>query len=62
MGSLYYISPEVLNKDYNEKCDTWYVSVILYMFLVGNPRFNGKTNEEIVNSIQTSDYDEHNPK
>ena len=62
VGSAYYIAPEVLNKDYNEKCDTWSVGVILYMFLVGRPPFNGSNNEEIVNSIKTKDYDENNPK
>ena len=62
VGSPYYIAPEVLNKDYNEKCDTWSVGVILYMFLVGRPPFNGADNEEIVNSIITKDYDANNPK
>ena len=62
VGSPYYIAPEVLNKNYNEKCDTWSVGVILYMFLVGKPPFNGKDNAEIVNSIMTQNYDEKNPK
>ena len=62
VGSAYYIAPEVLNKDYNEKCDTWSVGVILYMFLVGRPPFNGSNNEEIVNSVKTKEYDENNPK
>ena len=62
VGSPYYIAPEVLNKNYNEKCDTWSVGVILYMFLVGKPPFNGKDNAEIVNSIRTQNYDENNPK
>ena len=62
VGSAYYIAPEVLNKDYNEKCDTWSVGVILYMFLVGRPPFNGKDNVEIVESIKTKNYDENNPK
>ena len=62
VGSPYYIAPEVLNKDYNEKCDTWSVGVILYMFLTGRPPFNGADSEEIVNSINTKNYDESNPK
>ena len=37
IGSSYYIAPEVLKKNYNEKCDTWSVGVILYMTLTGVP-------------------------
>ena len=62
VGSAYYIAPEVLNQDYNEKCDTWSVGVILYMFLVGRAPFDGKTNEEIINSIKTKTLDEKNEK
>ena len=62
VGSAYYIAPEVLNQDYNEKCDTWSVGVILYMFLVGRPPFNGRSNEEIINSIKTKNLDENNEK
>ena len=62
VGSAYYIAPEVLNQDYNEKCDTWSVGVILYMFLVGRPPFDGRTSEEIINSIKTKNFDENNEK
>ena len=62
VGTPYYIAPEVLNKHYNEKCDTWSVGVMLYMFLVGRPPFDGENRNEIINSIKTKDYDENNPK
>jgi calcium-dependent protein kinase len=62
VGSAYYIAPEVLDQNYNEKCDTWSVGVILYMFLVGRAPFDGYNNEEIINSIRTKNYDENNPK
>ena len=62
VGTPYYIAPEVLNKHYNEKCDTWSVGVMLYMFLVGRAPFDGGNRNEIINSIKTKDYDENNPK
>ena len=62
VGSPYYIAPEVLNKNYNEKCDTWSVGVILYMFLVGRPPFDGQNNLEIIHSIKHKNYDENNAK
>ena len=62
VGSAYYIAPEVLNKDYNEKCDTWSVGVIIFMFLTGHAPFDGKNNEEIINSIKTKDLNLNDEK
>ena len=62
VGSAYYIAPEVLDQNYNEKCDTWSVGVVLYMFLVGRAPFDGKNPEEIMYSIRNKNYDENNPK
>ena len=62
VGSSYYIAPEVLKQNYNEKCDTWSVGVIFYMSLVGRAPFDGKDDEEIIYKISTANYNSKEPK
>ena len=54
IGTSYYIAPEVISRDYNEKCDIWSCGIILYILLCGYPPFNGQTNKDIYNSIKYS--------
>lgn len=51
LGTPFYIAPEVLNEDYDEKCDIWSCGVILYILLCGYPPFWGKNEEEIISKI-----------
>ena len=55
-GTAYYIAPEVIKSDYNEKCDVWSVGVILYILLSGNPPFDGVDDDDIVKSVSQGKY------
>ena len=52
VGSPYYIAPEVLNKNYNKKCDIWSAGVILYILLLGFPPFKGKNTSDLFSKIK----------
>ena len=56
LGTPYYIAPEVLLGNYNEKCDVWSIGVILYILLSGIAPFNGATDEEIMNAVKRGTY------
>ena len=52
VGTAYYISPEVLDGKYDEKCDIWSAGVILYIIICGYPCFNGDDDDEIFAAIK----------
>ncbi|CTQ40993.1 Calcium-dependent protein kinase 2 [Babesia microti strain RI] len=51
-GTVYYVSPEVIDGCYNEACDIWSLGVIVYMMLSGKPPFNGSSDKEILLRIK----------
>ena len=55
-GTAYYIAPEVINNNYNEKCDLWSCGVIFYILLCGCPPFNGESDDEIFSQIKKGEY------
>ena len=57
IGSSYYIAPEVLSRNYTEKCDLWSCGVIMYILLTGRPPFGGSNDEEIISRIKRGKYD-----
>lgn len=61
VGTAYYVSPEVLSGNYDEKCDIWSSGVILYILLCGDPPFNGPNDNEIYRKIKQKKFAYTNP-
>ena len=57
VGTAYYVSPEILEGSYSEKCDIWSAGVILYILLSGDPPFNGPSDLTIYKKIAEMKYD-----
>ena len=56
LGTVYYMAPEVLMENYNEKCDIWSIGVILFILLCGNFPFGGEADSEVIASIKLGTY------
>uniref|UniRef100_A0A7S0B7A3 non-specific serine/threonine protein kinase n=1 Tax=Pyrodinium bahamense TaxID=73915 RepID=A0A7S0B7A3_9DINO len=46
VGTVAFMAPEVIGREYNEACDLWSCGVITYTLLCGYLPFRGKTDEE----------------
>ena len=57
LGSLEYVSPQVLQQSYTKSSDVWSVGVIAFVLLAGRPPFNGQTDQEIAAAIQKGTFD-----
>jgi calcium-dependent protein kinase len=56
IGTSYYIAPEILQLDYDEKCDIWSAGVILYILVTAAPPFDGENDRQIMENVKTMQY------
>lgn len=56
VGTTYYMSPEVINGNYNEKCDIWSAGCLLYIMLCGRPPFYAKNDSDLIRKINSKAY------
>ena len=57
VGTILYISPEIIKGNYDEKCDIWACGVILYILLCGYPPFSGQSDQEIYSNIAGAKFE-----
>ena len=55
VGTPYFIAPEILKGEYDERCDIWSIGIILYYLLSGKFPFNAQHNYEIFKKIEAEE-------
>ena len=62
IGYSYYMAPELIEGNYNEKCDIWSVGVILYMLIAKKAPFEANYRQKIFEKIEEEGYNIHSRK
>lgn len=51
VGTISYVAPEVIRKNYDNKCDLWSLGVSVFVLLAGYLPFSGPTAQDIMRTI-----------
>ncbi|OMJ94225.1 hypothetical protein SteCoe_2713 [Stentor coeruleus] len=51
-GTIYYMAPELVDIEYDEKCDIWSLGIIMYTLFTGELPYVGLSDHHILNNIQ----------
>lgn len=62
IGTCLYMSPEVSQNKYNEKCDLWSCGVIMFVLFTGFFPFDGDTDKEIEENILNYNFSLNHPE
>ena len=62
LGTAYYMAPELLEKEYDEKCDMWSVGIILYSLFTGHLPYTGMSDHQVLSNIQNVRIDFDSPE
>lgn len=55
-GTIYTMSPQVLNGTYNYKADCWAIGVLSFLLLADEKPFRGKNKKEVMQNIKQCNY------
>ena len=47
VGTPYYVAPEVITGNYDQRCDYWSIGAMMYVMLSGKPPFYAKQQRKI---------------
>lgn len=56
IGTSYYIAPEIIEGEYDQRCDIWSLGVILYILVTAVPPFDGQNDREILQAVKKGVY------
>ena len=59
VGTSYYVAPEILQKNYDERCDIWALGVLLHVITTATAPFPGDSDQEILQKVKSAGYTEN---